>query len=84
MSLQIHDMFERKYILFQGQYKFKCPAYKDGTSVKCDAVWPYQEVRRLAVLTPEEMEYFEENIARMAATEYCEIKTVSFQIPSKR
>uniref|UniRef100_A0A3B4H207 Uncharacterized protein n=1 Tax=Pundamilia nyererei TaxID=303518 RepID=A0A3B4H207_9CICH len=63
-------------LLDQGQYIFKCPALKNGTLHKCDTVWPYQEVRRLAVLTTEEMEYFEEIIAHLAATEYCEFKTV--------
>ncbi|KAF3837142.1 hypothetical protein F7725_004606 [Dissostichus mawsoni] len=58
-----------------GQYKFKCPALKDGTVKKCDKEWSYQEVRRLAVLTAEEMAYFEEKMARLAATEYCEFKT---------
>ncbi|XP_070785992.1 probable E3 ubiquitin-protein ligase RNF144A-A isoform X1 [Enoplosus armatus] len=62
-------------LLDQGQYTFKCPALKDGTLAKCDAVWPYQEVRRLAVLTTEEMQYFEERTARLAATKYCEFKT---------
>uniref|UniRef100_A0A672GH55 RING-type domain-containing protein n=1 Tax=Salarias fasciatus TaxID=181472 RepID=A0A672GH55_SALFA len=62
-------------LLDQGQYKFKCPALKDGTFFKCGAVWPYKEVRRLAVLTAEEMQYFEENIARMAAAEHCEFKS---------
>ncbi|KAK5858706.1 hypothetical protein PBY51_002827 [Eleginops maclovinus] len=62
-------------LLDQGQYKFKCPALEDGTLQKCDEEWPYQEVRRLAVLTVEEMAYFEENMARLAATEYCEFKT---------
>ncbi|XP_056155931.1 uncharacterized protein LOC130130298 [Lampris incognitus] len=61
-------------LLDQGQYKFKCPALKEGTLQKCDAVWPYPEVRRLAVLTAEEMQHFEENIARLAASEYCEFK----------
>uniref|UniRef100_A0A672GIG3 RING-type domain-containing protein n=1 Tax=Salarias fasciatus TaxID=181472 RepID=A0A672GIG3_SALFA len=42
-------------LLDQGQYKFKCPALKDGTVNRCGAVWPYKEVRRLAVLTAEEM-----------------------------
>lgn len=49
-------------------------------------MWPYQEVRRLAVLTAEEMQYFEENIARIAAIEYCEFKSVSvpvLSLPSK-
>ncbi|TKS92942.1 hypothetical protein D9C73_027071 [Collichthys lucidus] len=62
-------------LLDQGQYKFKCPALKNGTLRKCGAVWPYSEVRRLAVLTHKEMQHFEETIARLAATEYCEVKT---------
>ncbi|XP_062416821.1 uncharacterized protein LOC119221679 [Pungitius pungitius] len=62
-------------LLDQGQYKFKCPALKEGTHHRCDAVWSYQEVRRLAGLTPEEMQYFEEKMARLAAAEYCEFKT---------
>ncbi|XP_028285087.1 probable E3 ubiquitin-protein ligase ARI5 [Parambassis ranga] len=62
-------------LLDQGQYKFKCPALKNGTSTQCGAVWSYEEVRRLAVLTSEEMQYFEENMARLAAAEYCEFKT---------
>ncbi|XP_011485859.1 probable E3 ubiquitin-protein ligase RNF217 [Oryzias latipes] len=61
-------------LLDQGQYKFKCPALTEGTLVKCDAVWSYTEVRRLAVLTAEEMQHFEETIARMAATEFCDFK----------
>ncbi|XP_074518235.1 E3 ubiquitin-protein ligase DDB_G0292642-like [Halichoeres trimaculatus] len=61
-------------LLDQGQFKFKCPALAEGTLQKCDALWSYQEVRRLAVLTAEEMRYFEENIAQMAATEYCDFK----------
>lgn len=61
---------------FQGQYKFSCPALKDGTLQKCGAEWSYQEVRRLAVLTVEEMQHFEETIAQLAALEYCEYKSV--------
>ncbi|KAM9836673.1 uncharacterized protein ACBR49_019114 [Aulostomus maculatus] len=62
-------------LLDQGQYKFKCPALKEGTLQKCDAEWSYPEVRRLAVLTVEEMQYFEEHTARLAAAEYCEFKS---------
>lgn len=43
----------------------------------CDALWSYTEVRRLAVLTSEEMEYFEGKMARLAAAKYFEVKTVS-------
>lgn len=61
----------------QGQYKFLCPALKEGTLKKCGAQWTYQEVRRLAVLTTEEMEHFEETLACLAAATYCEFKAVS-------
>lgn len=44
---------------------------------RCDVVWSYQEVRRLAVLTVEEMQYFEETMARLSAREYCDYKSVS-------
>lgn len=54
-----------------------CPALKDDTISKCNAVWSYSEVRRLALLTPEEMEEFEEKMARLAAARYCEFKAVS-------
>ncbi|XP_061565998.1 uncharacterized protein si:ch211-212k18.15 [Cololabis saira] len=62
-------------LLDQGQYKFKCPALLEGTLQKCDALWSYQEVRKLAVLTVEEMQHFEENIAHIAAAEYCDFKS---------
>ncbi|TWW63018.1 uncharacterized protein si:ch211-212k18.15 [Takifugu flavidus] len=62
-------------LLDQGQYKFRCPALKEGTVQKCDAVWSYQEVRRLALLKVEEMQHFEETSARLAAQEYCEYKS---------
>ncbi|KAA0723042.1 hypothetical protein E1301_Tti005160 [Triplophysa tibetana] len=62
-------------LLDQGQYKFMCPALKDGTTQKCNAEWPYVEVRRLAVLTQEEQRHFEEAMAVLAAAVYCEHKT---------
>ncbi|KAK5614869.1 hypothetical protein CRENBAI_010626 [Crenichthys baileyi] len=62
-------------LLDQGQYKFKCPALEKDTLHQCGALWSYQEVRRLAVLTAAEMQHFEENMARLAAAEYCDFKT---------
>lgn len=62
-----------RHQLDQGNFKFKCPALVVGTK-KCNKPWSYQEVRRLADLTPEEMQYFEEHIARLAAAEYSEIQ----------
>ncbi|XP_020347043.1 probable E3 ubiquitin-protein ligase RNF144A-A [Oncorhynchus kisutch] len=62
-------------LLDQSQFKFLCPALEDGTFVKCGAEWSYQEVRRLAVLTTEEMEHFEKTMAALAAATYCEYKS---------
>ena len=60
----------------QGQYKFKCPAFKkDGKP--CDAEWDYAEVRRLAALTPEEMRKFERIMEDHAAKQICNYKAVS-------
>ncbi|XP_005807305.1 putative E3 ubiquitin-protein ligase ARI6 [Xiphophorus maculatus] len=61
-------------LLDQGQYKFRCPAIDEETQETCGVVWPYREVRRLADLSVEEMEYFEETIARLAAAEYQEFR----------
>nr|XP_020480242.1 E3 ubiquitin-protein ligase RNF19A-like [Monopterus albus]XP_020480243.1 E3 ubiquitin-protein ligase RNF19A-like [Monopterus albus] len=60
-------------LLKQGKYEFRCPALVDGTK-QCNELWPYKEVRRLADLSVEEMEEFEESMARLAAADYCEIK----------
>uniref|UniRef100_A0A8C9WIL2 Si:ch211-212k18.15 n=1 Tax=Scleropages formosus TaxID=113540 RepID=A0A8C9WIL2_SCLFO len=64
-------------LLDQGQYKFLCPALKEGTVKKCGALWSYQEVRKLAVLTADEQKHFEEAMAALAAAEFCEYKSVS-------
>ncbi|KAM3590385.1 uncharacterized protein V6R79_008539 [Siganus canaliculatus] len=58
----------------QGQCEFKCPGVKKGTTETCNAVWSYLEVRKMALLTTEEMLYFEKNIARTAATKYSRFK----------
>lgn len=47
-----------------------------GTA-QCNKLWSYKEVRRLADLDTEEMQYFEENMARLAVAEYCEVQSVS-------
>ncbi|XP_074518512.1 E3 ubiquitin-protein ligase RNF19A-like [Halichoeres trimaculatus] len=59
--------------LNEGKYKFRCPVVIEGTRV-CNKQWSYQEVRRLADLSVEEMKLFEETMARLAAADYCEIK----------
>ncbi|KAK7909631.1 hypothetical protein WMY93_014315 [Mugilogobius chulae] len=62
-----------RHQLDQGIYKFKCPALVEGTK-RCNKPWSYREVRRLADLTVDEMQYFEENIARLSAQEFSEIQ----------
>nr|XP_043878040.1 probable E3 ubiquitin-protein ligase RNF217 isoform X4 [Solea senegalensis] len=57
--------------LDEGDYKFTCPALVNGTK-KCNKLWSYQEVRRLADLSPEEMQDFEMTMAHLAVTSYCE------------
>ncbi|XP_072314892.1 E3 ubiquitin-protein ligase DDB_G0292642-like [Eucyclogobius newberryi] len=58
--------------LNEGNYKFKCSAHVGGRL--CNSPLSYREVRRLAALTVEEMQYFEENIARLAVAEYSDIQ----------
>lgn len=58
--------------LDEGNYKFKCSAMVDDRL--CNQALSYREVRRLADLTVEEMQYFEENIARLAAAAYSDIQ----------
>lgn len=43
----------------------------------CDAVWPYQEVCKMALLTPEEMKSFETTMAQNAAARNLNAKFVS-------
>uniref|UniRef100_A0A671UYB7 Uncharacterized protein n=1 Tax=Sparus aurata TaxID=8175 RepID=A0A671UYB7_SPAAU len=62
--------------LDEGHYKFRCPAVLEGTKL-CNKLWSYQEVRRLADLSVEEMQHFEETMARLAAAEYCEFQLVN-------
>lgn len=58
--------------LEEGKYKFKCTATEGGRL--CNRTLSYREVRRLAALTVEEMQYFEETIARLAAADYSDIQ----------
>ncbi|XP_074480889.1 E3 ubiquitin-protein ligase RNF19B-like [Sebastes fasciatus] len=60
--------------LDEGNYKFRCPAVIEGTTL-CNELWSYQEVRRLADLSVEEMQHFEDTMARLAAAGYCEIQS---------
>lgn len=43
----------------------------------CNVEWPFDEVRKMALLTPKEMEYFEKKLFSNAAKNYLEVKEVS-------
>ncbi|KAM9424197.1 E3 ubiquitin-protein ligase RNF19B-like isoform 1-T2 [Pholidichthys leucotaenia] len=60
--------------LKEGHYKFRCPALVGDSNKLCNKEWPYSEVRRLADLTVEEMEHFEETMARLAVAEYADVQ----------
>ncbi|XP_049922554.1 E3 ubiquitin-protein ligase RNF19A-like [Epinephelus moara] len=59
--------------LDEGKYNFRCPAVVEGTKL-CNKPWSYQEVRRLADLSVEEMKHFEETMALLAAVEHCKMQ----------
>ncbi|XP_067898183.1 probable E3 ubiquitin-protein ligase RNF144A-B [Heterodontus francisci] len=61
-------------LIDQGHFTFHCPAEKEDTVEKCNKQWSYVEVRRHALLTDEEQQYFEEKVATLAAAKYCEFK----------
>uniref|UniRef100_A0A3B3C626 RING-type domain-containing protein n=1 Tax=Oryzias melastigma TaxID=30732 RepID=A0A3B3C626_ORYME len=56
-------------LLEEGKSKFVCG------QPNCNKEWPYVEVRKMALLTPEEREYFESTMAQNAAREYFNSKT---------
>lgn len=57
-------------VSIKGESRFVCGS--------CTAEWPYEEVRKMALLTPEEMEYFETKMASNTAMKYFDTKLVSF------
>ncbi|XP_062902035.1 uncharacterized protein LOC134345385 isoform X4 [Mobula hypostoma] len=58
----------------QGYFKFHCPALIDETNEGCGEEWSYMEVCRHALLSVEERQIFEEKLATLAASSYCEYK----------
>ncbi|XP_062902042.1 uncharacterized protein LOC134345385 isoform X11 [Mobula hypostoma] len=58
----------------QGHFKFHCPALIDETNEGCGEEWSYMEVCRHALLSVEERQLFEEKLATLAASSYCEYK----------
>ncbi|XP_029609898.1 uncharacterized protein LOC115194381 isoform X1 [Salmo trutta] len=66
-----------KSLLADGQHEFICPALNGNQ--KCGAVWSYQEVRRLAALTAQEIQYFEETIATLASPKVKSVSTLQLE-----
>ncbi|KAK5599068.1 hypothetical protein CRENBAI_026351 [Crenichthys baileyi] len=60
--------------LDEGICKFRCPAVVEGTKL-CNKLWSYQEVRRLADLTVDEIADFEQQMANLSVSEYCEVQS---------
>lgn len=42
----------------------------------CDVEWPFEEVCKMALLTEEEVEYFEKTVFSNAAKDYLGVKSV--------
>ncbi|XP_054457082.1 uncharacterized protein LOC129093189 [Anoplopoma fimbria] len=57
------------HLLDQGDCKFVCG------QTDCDVEWPFEEVRKMALLTPEEVEEFEKKLFRNAAKDFLDIKS---------
>ncbi|XP_041840864.1 putative E3 ubiquitin-protein ligase ARI6 [Melanotaenia boesemani] len=55
-------------LLENGESRFVCGQFS------CNAEWPYVEVRKMALLTPEEREFFERNMALNAIKFYFDSK----------
>lgn len=59
------------FSIFQGKCRFVCG------QTNCNVEWPFNEVCKMALLTPGDMEYFEKKLFSNAATDYLEVKEVS-------
>ncbi|XP_044039329.1 probable E3 ubiquitin-protein ligase RNF144A-A isoform X1 [Siniperca chuatsi] len=55
-------------LLEKGECRFVCG------QTNCDAEWPYEEVCKMALLTKEEMKYFEKKLLSNAAKDYLNVK----------
>lgn len=54
-------------------FKFTCPAIVSRTNKKCGKEWEYTDIRLAALLTDDEMQYFESKLSEYAASQYCDI-----------
>ncbi|XP_029310939.1 uncharacterized protein LOC115023820 [Cottoperca gobio] len=58
-----------RHLLDDGDTTFKCG------QTDCDAKWPFEEVCKMALLTPEEMKYFEKKMFSNAAKDFLDVKS---------
>uniref|UniRef100_A0A8C4DL35 RING-type domain-containing protein n=1 Tax=Dicentrarchus labrax TaxID=13489 RepID=A0A8C4DL35_DICLA len=65
------------WLLDQGECRFVCG------QTDCDVEWPFEEVCKMALLSPEELEYFEKKIFNNAAKDYLDVKEVSITLFTK-
>ncbi|KAE8279241.1 hypothetical protein D5F01_LYC22827 [Larimichthys crocea] len=56
------------HLLDEGDCKFVCG------QTNCDVEWPFEEVCKMALLSPEEIEYFEKKMFANAAKDYMDVK----------
>ncbi|KAK1890505.1 Ketol-acid reductoisomerase (NADP(+)) [Dissostichus eleginoides] len=57
-----------------GECKFLCG------QTDCVVEWPFEEVCKMALLTEEELEYFEKTLFSNAAKDYLDVKSVSITL----
>ncbi|XP_047456791.1 probable E3 ubiquitin-protein ligase ARI7 [Mugil cephalus] len=58
-----------RYLLDKGESSFVCG------QTGCNAVWPFDEVCKMALLTPEEIHYFEDTLFHRVAKDYLDVKS---------
>ena len=62
-------------LIDQQAFQFHCPAIVDqAKNTQCKKVWPYEEVRRVALLNEAEQKYFESKMSEYAALQFCNMK----------
>ena len=62
-------------LIDDGKLDFYCPAIiNESTNKKCDKKWGYSEIKKIALLSEAEMEYFERKISENAARTFVDYK----------
>lgn len=61
-------------LLDQQQWEFYCPAMLPGSNKQCKVKWEYAEVRKIALLSDAEKQYFETKMSEYAAHTVCDYR----------